>query len=63
MESLIERDRRIRKARNAKLANWINKELTGEDLSNIKYILLMPLEEWHDKVKRLKKLGKTKRTA
>ena len=56
MESLIERDRRIREVRNAKLANWINKELIGEDLSNIKYILLMPLEEWHDKAsKRLKK--------
>ena len=38
MESLIERDRRIRKARKPKLANWINKELKGEDLSNIKYI-------------------------
>tara|TARA_B100002019_G_C21220032_1_gene574196 strand:- start:659 stop:802 length:144 start_codon:yes stop_codon:yes gene_type:complete len=38
------------------MLNWLNKELTGEDLSNIKYILLMPLEVWHDKAsKRLKK--------
>ena len=55
-ENLRDYQNRVREIRAKRRASWKNKELTNEDLSSIKYIILMPPEEWGKKIrKRFKK--------
>ncbi|MBK57062.1 MAG: hypothetical protein CMC84_07245 [Flavobacteriaceae bacterium] len=56
MESIIAKNSRLIKMREARIANWSNKELLGEDLSQIEYIFFMPSKSYNQKItKRLKK--------
>ncbi len=51
-ENLRDYQNRLRKIRANRRSNWKNKELTNEDLSSIKYIILMPPEEWGKKIRK-----------
>ena len=55
--SQAERNKRIRRARNARLSKWKKKKMHNENISFYKYVMLMPTEVNEKKIRKRSGMG------